>query len=71
LAYKGRPIGIHRLDLLVERTVVVEVKSVERLSPVFEAQLLAYLRVARKRVGLLLNFNSDLMKHGIRRLILG
>ena len=70
ITYKGRKIGGYRLDLLVEDVVVVEVKSVERLQPLFEAQLLAYLRAANKRVGLVLNFNTRLLKDGIKRLIL-
>ena len=70
LAYKGREIGEYRLDLLVADSVVVEVKSVERQDPVFEAQLLTYLRLTGKRVGLLINFNTQLLKQGVKRLIL-
>jgi GxxExxY protein len=68
--YKGRLLGEYRVDLIVADFVVVEVKSVERMNPVFEAQMLTYLRLTEKRVGLLLNFNSRLMKDGIQRLIL-
>ena len=68
--YKGRTIGEYRLDLLVEDTVVVEVKSVERHDPVFDAQVLTYLRVTGKKVGLLINFNSRLLKNGIKRFAL-
>jgi GxxExxY protein len=68
--YKGKLLGEYRLDLLVEDLVVVEVKSVERYDPVFEAQLLTYLRLTNKRVGLLINFNSRLVKDGIKRFIL-
>ena len=68
--YKGRGLGEYRLDLLVENMVVVEVKSVERYDPVFEAQVLTYLKLTQKRVGLLINFNSRLVKDGIKRLIL-
>jgi GxxExxY protein len=68
--YRGQVIGEHRLDLLVEDTVVVELKSVERLDPVFEAQVLTYLRISNKRVGLLINFNSRLLSKGIQRFIL-
>jgi GxxExxY protein len=68
--YKGRAIGEYRLDLLVEDAVVVELKSVERHDPVFEAQILTYLRVTGKRVGLLINFNSKLLKEGIKRFVL-
>lgn len=70
LTYKQKPIGEHRLDLIVEDTVVVEIKSVERFDPVFEAQLLTYLKISGKRVGLLINFNTKLVKDGIKRLVL-
>jgi len=49
---------------------VVEIKSVERLDPVFDAQVLTYLRITGKKVGLLINFNSRLLKDGVKRLIL-
>jgi GxxExxY protein len=68
--YKGQRIGEYRLDLLVEDAVVVEIKSVERVDPVFYAQLLTYLRVTGKKLGLLINLNSHLLKTLIRRLIL-
>jgi GxxExxY protein len=58
------------LDLLVEDLVIVEIKSVERFDPLFEAQVLTYLRVTGKKVGLLINFNSRLLKHGVRRFVL-
>ena len=70
VCYKGEAIGEHRLDLLVEDTVVVEIKSVERHDPVFEAQVLTYLRISGKSVGLLINFNTRLLKEGIRRFVL-
>ncbi len=68
--YKGKVIGEYRLDLLVEDAVVVELKSVERHEPVFEAQILTYLRVTGKKVGLLINFNAKLLKEGVKRFIL-
>lgn len=68
--YKGRCIGEHRADLIVEDAVVVELKSVERLDPIFEAQLLTQLRGTGLRVGLLINFNSRLLKDGIKRFVL-
>jgi GxxExxY protein len=68
--YKGRTIGEYRLDLLVQEAVVVEIKSVERFDPVFEAQVLTYLRVTGIKIGLLINFNSRLLKDGIRRFAL-
>jgi GxxExxY protein len=68
--YKGRLLGEYRVDFLVEDTVVVEIKSVATLLPVFEAQLLTYLRVMKKRIGLLMNFNSPLLRDGVRRFVL-
>jgi GxxExxY protein len=68
--YKGRLLGEYRVDLVVDDLVLVEVKSVERLNPVFEAQLLTYLRLTGKRIGLLINFNSRLLKDSVKRLIL-
>ena len=68
--YKGRLLGEYRVDLIVEDSVLVEIKSVERPVPVFEAQLLTYLRLTGKRVGLLINFNSRLLKDGITRKVL-
>ncbi len=59
-----------RLDLLVEDRVIVELKAVEAILPLFEAQLLTYLRLSGKRLGLLINFNVPLIKDGISRVIL-
>ena len=59
-----------RLDLIASNCVVVELKSVEKLLPVHEAQILTYLKLSGMRLGLLLNFNVALMKQGIRRIIL-
>lgn len=61
----------YRLDLLVEDRVVVEVKAVERLQPIHEAQLLSYLKIMDCRLGLLLNFNVDVMRNGVRRIANG
>ena len=63
-------IGEYRLDLLVADLVIVEIKSVERNDPIFQAQLLTYLKATGKKVGLLINFNSKLLKNGIKRMIL-
>ena len=68
--YKGKEVGEYRLDLLIENTIIVEIKSVERFDSVFEAQVLTYLRISAKKVGLLLNFNSRLLKEGIKRFVL-
>ena len=69
VAYKGEWIGDYRLDLIVDNAVVVEIKSVERGDPLFEAQLLAYLRASGKHIGLLINFNSHLLSQGVRRFV--
>lgn len=68
--YKGKALGVYRVDLIVRDLVVVEIKSVERPNPVFEAQVLTYLRLTGKRGGLLINFNSRWVKDGIKRLII-
>ncbi|MDX6305616.1 MAG: hypothetical protein QOI77_2585 [Blastocatellia bacterium] len=70
VVYKGQVIGEYRLDLIVEDTVIVEIKSVERFDPIFEAQVLTYLRVTGKEIGLLMNFNSRLLRDGIKRYVL-
>jgi hypothetical protein len=57
------------LDLLVDSKVVVEIKSVARLVPIFEKQLQTYLRLTDCRAGLLINFNETLLKHGIKRIV--
>ena len=59
----------YRLDLLVEDEVIVEIKSVERILPIHEAQLISYLKLSNLSVGLLINFNEKMLKHGIRRLV--
>lgn len=68
--YRGKVIGEYKPDMIVNDLVVVEIKSVERFDPVFEAQVLTYLRITGKRVGLLINFNSRLVKDGIKRFVL-
>jgi GxxExxY protein len=60
----------YRLDLLVEEQVIVEVKSVETLGPLHEAQLLTYLKLSQFRLGFLMNFNVQPFKQGLRRLVL-
>lgn len=61
----------YRIDLIVNDVVIVEVKAVERILPVHEAQLLSYMRLSGKRVGLLINFNVRHLRQGIHRRILG
>src|SRR3954453_6544243 len=60
----------YRIDLLVEDKVIIEVKSVEKLMPVHEAQLMTYLKLSGKRIGLLINFNVKFLKDGIVRRVL-
>lgn len=67
--HKGHLVGEYRPDLIVEQAVVVEIKSIERLQPVFRAQILTYLRLTRLRVGLLLNFKTETLTKNIRRII--
>ena len=68
--YKGQSIGEYRLDLIVADAVVVEIKSVERFDPIFAAQVLSYLRMTGKKVGLLINFKSRLLRDGIKRYVI-
>lgn len=72
VTYKGAQLDSEvRIDLLVESSVVVEVKASDRLLPVHRAQLLTYLKLTGHTVGLLLNFNTVLLKNGIRRVLNG
>ena len=69
--YKGRNITDNlRLDLLVDNRVIVELKSVEELKPVHHKQLLTYLRLMDKKIGLLINFNTDNLMDGIKSFII-
>lgn len=58
----------YRIDLLVAESVIVELKSIDQIAPIHKAQLLSYLELSGKKVGLLINFNVELLKHGITRL---
>ena len=60
----------YRLDLMVDGSVIVEIKAVDRLEPVHEAQMLSYLKLSGCRVGLLMNFKVKVLRTGIRRLII-
>jgi GxxExxY protein len=72
LEYKGIRLDCgYRMDIVVARSVVVEVKSVEALAPIHDAQLLTYLRIGGYKLGLLMNFNVVVLKDGIHRRILG
>jgi GxxExxY protein len=70
LRYRGASIGEHRVDLIVESQVVVEIKSVARYDPVFAAQVLTYLKITGLHVGLLLNFNRPVLCDGIKRFVM-
>jgi|SRR5688572_18405821 len=70
MEYRGELIGEYIPDLVVENTVIVEVKSVSRLEPVFTAQVVTYLRLTNLRVGLLLNFNAPKLIDGLKRVVL-
>lgn len=68
--YKGENVGIDfKIDLLVEEEVIVELKAVENLLPIHEAQLLTYLKLSEMHLGLLINFNVKLLKDGIKRMV--
>ena len=70
LSYKGRHIGKGRLDLLIGDAVIVELKAVEKLDEVHQAQLITYLKLTGRRLGLLVNFNVPVLKQGIKRLVM-
>lgn len=68
--YKGVSIGEHRIDLLVENDVIIELKAANKNDPIYKAQLLSYLKISGKRIGLLINFNVTFIRNGITRIIL-
>ena len=70
LYYKGELLTKdYRIDILVENEIIIELKAVDILLPVHEAQIISYLKLADKKLGFLLNFNVELMKKGIRRFV--
>lgn len=70
LKYKGESLGKgYVMDLLVEEEIVIEIKSAEATSPIFESQLITYLKLANKRLGYLINFNTILLKDGFKRMV--
>ena len=70
LYYKGKPTGkFYRIDMLVDDKIIVELKAVENLLPIHEVQLVTYLKLTRKAIGLLKNFNVPVLKDGIKRKI--
>jgi len=71
VVYKGRELGVgDRIDLLVEETVIIEIKAVQELEPIHKAQALTYLRLSGKSVALLINFNVPVLRDGVKRLVL-
>ena len=71
VCYRGVQLDCgYRIDLLVEKEIVVELKAIEKIEPIYEAQLLSYLKLSGSKVGLLINFHTKLLKHGIRRFVL-
>lgn len=70
LEYKGRSIEPRRIDFLIEEQVILELKATEGIKKIFEAQLLTYMKTMKKKVGLLINFNVERLKDGIKRLVL-
>ncbi|MGH8225820.1 MAG: GxxExxY protein [Gammaproteobacteria bacterium] len=70
VTYKGLRIDCgYRIDLLVENKVIVEIKAVQSLNAIHEAQLLSYMKLSGYHLGLLMNFNVKMLKHGLRRLV--
>ena len=70
LEYKGAALGDgFRIDLLIENLIILEIKAVECILPVHEAQLLTYLRLTDKRLGLVINFNEKTIKEGVKRVV--
>jgi GxxExxY protein len=70
IAHRGTFLQSHRIDLIVEDCLIVEVKAVERLERVHTSQVVSYLRATNLRVGLLVNFNADWLKGSLRRIVL-
>ncbi len=69
--YKGVELDCgYRIDVLVENSIILELKSVEKIMPIYEAQILTYMKLANIKTGLLLNFNVERLKDGIKRFVL-
>jgi GxxExxY protein len=68
IKYKQKVLDANlRLDLLIEDTIIVELKSVEKIMPIHQAQIMTYLKLSNKSIGLLINFNEKLLKNGFKR----
>jgi len=70
IKYREKPLGEFKIDILVEGTIVLELKAVDRYDPVFKAQLLSYMKLGNYKLGLLINFNRNLLTDGVKRVIL-
>lgn len=68
--YKGRAVGEARLDFLVEDGLIVELKAVDELAPIHQAQVISYLKASGRRLALLINFNVPVLRGGIKRIVL-
>jgi GxxExxY protein len=70
LSYKGEPLGkVYVIDIFVENEIILEIKSVDNLDPIFTAQLITYLKITGKKLGYLINFNTPLIKQGFKRVV--
>lgn len=70
MEYKGAPLGkVYVMDLLVEEEIILEIKSVIAIEPIFKAQVITYLKLANKNLGYLINFNVPLLKDGFQRIV--
>lgn len=70
LSYKGELIGEGRIDLLVEDRLIVELKAVDKIALIHHVQVMSYLKITKKSLGLLINFNVEVLRDGIKRIIL-
>ena len=68
VTYKDHPVGAGRIDILVDHAIIVELKAVEAIAPVHQAQILSYLKSTGYQLGLLINFNVSVLKNGIQRI---
>ena len=70
LTYKGEPLGkVYVIDIFVENEIILEIKSVDALDPIFTAQMITYLKITGKKLGYLINFNTPLIKQGFKRVV--
>jgi GxxExxY protein len=70
MEYKGEQLGkVYVMDILVEDEIILELKSVDAIEPIFKAQLITYLKLAKKNLGYLINFNVQLLKEGFHRIV--